>query len=109
MHLDVRDLRSFYTRTRLGRAARHSLGNAVAQFWDPKDLEGQTLVGFGFSTPLMKALAEKTRRSIALMPGQQGVIPWDSGKGNGAVLSEEVAWPIDTGVVDRLINGKRKA
>ena len=103
MHLDVRDLHSFYMRTRLGRATRSSLRSAVLQLWSPGDLEGQTLVGFGFSVPIMKSLSQKSRRSIALMPGQQGVIPWQSGQGNGAVLCEEIAWPIDTGSIDRLL------
>ena len=45
MHLDVQDLRNFYYREPLGRAAQRALRNKVLQFWP--DLSGQTIAGFG--------------------------------------------------------------
>ena len=103
MHLDVRDLKSFYTRTHLGRAARGWVRDAVTGLWDPAGVEGQTVLGFGFATPTLRPYLKHARRVIALMPGEQGVVAWPSGGENISVLGEERAWPIDTGSVDRLI------
>ena len=103
MHLDARDLKKFYLRTRLGRAARGFIRAAVNDLWSPDSLKGHTVLGFGFATPLMRPYLESARRVIALMPGQQGVIEWPSNGGNVAVLGEENAWPVQTGSVDRLI------
>ncbi len=103
MHLDARDLKKFYLRTGLGRAARGFIRAAVQDLWPSDGLKGQTVVGFGFATPLLRPYLEPARRVIALMPGQQGVIDWPTNGGNVAVLGEENAWPIQTGSVDRLI------
>lgn len=103
MHLDARDLKSFYLRTRLGRSARTSVRSAVLHLWPAEGVEGQTVLGFGFATPLLRPYLEPSRRTIALMPGQQGVIAWPPNAANVSVLGEENAWPVDTGSVDRLI------
>jgi len=103
MHLDVRDLRSFYIRTRLGRVARGSLGAALTRLWPVEEMNGLTMVGFGYATPLLRPYLTQARRVMALMPGQQGVIHWPAESDNVAVLSEETLWPIETGAVDRLL------
>lgn len=101
MHLDVLDLRNFYYRTRLGRAAQAAVRAQVLRFWP--ETEGQTLVGFGFAVPLLRPYLGSARRVIGLMPGPQGVMPWPGGMPNVSVLCEETQWPIATGHVDRLI------
>ena len=103
MHLDVLDLRSFYYRTRLGWTTRNSIRATVEDIWPVSEVEGQTVVGFGFAAPILRPFLPHARRVSALMPGQQGVMPWPRGADNMAVLTEEVFWPIDTGSVDRLI------
>lgn len=101
MHLDVLDLRSFYYRTGLGRAAQRAIREQVRSVWP--DTKGMTLVGFGFATPLLRPFLGEAERVISLMPGQQGVMPWPPGEPNLSVLCEETLWPIETGSVDRLI------
>lgn len=101
MHLDVVDLRNFYYRTRLGRAAQAAVRNQMLDLWP--EAQGQTVLGFGFAVPLLRPFLPDARRVIALMPGQQGVMPWPAGMANVSVLSEETLWPIETGHVDRLI------
>ncbi|MEM6637906.1 MAG: methyltransferase domain-containing protein [Pseudomonadota bacterium] len=101
MHLDVLDLRNFYYRTGLGRAAQKSVRGCLQQLWP--DAEGQTVLGFGFAVPLLRPYLGAARRVTALMPAQQGVMPWPAGLENISVLSEEVQWPVQTGSVDRLI------
>ena len=101
MHLDVRDLRAFYYRTRLGRAAQAAIRDRLAEAWgDPK---GLTVAGDGFAAPLLRPFLGRARRVIALMPGPQGVMPWPAGEPNVSVLCEETRWPLETGRVDRLV------
>ncbi len=101
MHLDVHDLRDFYYRSALGRAAQKVIRAQVQAFWP--EAKGQTMAGFGFAVPLMRPYLGHARRVIGLMPGPQGVMPWPAGQPNVSVLCEETMWPIETGHVDRLI------
>lgn len=101
MHLDVLDLRSFYYRTGLGRTVQRVLRERVRALWS--DTEGMTVVGFGFSAPLLRPFLGASERVIALMPGQQGVMPWPANEPNLSVLCEETLWPLENESVDRLI------
>jgi SAM-dependent methyltransferase len=101
MHLDVLDLRNFYYRSALGRAAQKVVRGEVVRLWP--DVHGQTVVGFGFAAPLLRPFLGHARRVTALMPGPQGVMPWPPGQANVSVLCEETLWPVDTGSVDRLV------
>ena len=101
MHLDVLDLRSFYYRTGLGRAAQRAMQEQIDVLWP--DTKGLNMAGFGFAAPLMRPHLEKARRVIALMPGQQGVMRWPRNGPNVATLVEETLWPIEAGSIDRLI------
>lgn len=101
MHLDVLDLRNFYYRTGLGRAAQRAIRDQVVSLWP--EAKGQTVVGFGFAVPLLRPYLGEARRVIGLMPGQQGVMPWPAGTDNVSVLTEETQWPIPNGMVDKLV------
>ena len=74
MHLDVQDLRNFYYRSALGRAAQASMRRRLQELWP--EAQGQTVVGFGFAAPLLRPYLKDARRVITLMPAPQGVIPW---------------------------------
>lgn len=101
MHLDVQDLRNFYYRSTLGRAAQKVIRDQLVEMWP--EAHGQTVLGFGFAVPLLRPYLSDARRVIALMPGPQGVMPWPAGQPNVSVLCNETRWPIETGHVDRLI------
>lgn len=101
MHLDVQDLRNFYYRSTLGRAAQASIRTRMLELWP--EAKGQTVAGFGFAVPLLRPYLADARRVIALMPAPQGVMPWPAGQPNVSVLSEETMWPLETGHVDRLV------
>jgi SAM-dependent methyltransferase len=101
MHLDVQDLRGFYYRTRLGRAAQRSIRDCVQTLWP--HARGQTVLGFGFAVPLLRPYLSDARRVIALMPGPQGVMAWPQGMPNVSVLCEETLWPIETGSADKVL------
>lgn len=101
MHLDVLDLRTFYYRTRLGRAAQGAIRGQMVSLWPPQ--KGQCVVGFGFAVPLLRPYLATARRVIGLMPGPQGVMPWPAGMANVSVLCGETLWPLESGSVDRLV------
>jgi len=101
MHLDVQDLRNFYYRSTLGRAAQASVRGRMLEMWP--EAQGQTVAGFGFAVPLLRPYLRDARRVIALMPGPQGVMPWPAGQPNVSVLTEETRWPIETGHIDKLV------
>lgn len=101
MHLDVQDLRNFYYRSTLGRAAQKAVRDEVRALWP--EAKGQTVAGFGFAVPLLRPYLGEARRLISLMPAPQGVMPWPAGQPNVSVLCEETLWPVDTGHIDRLL------
>ncbi|QMU58935.1 MAG: hypothetical protein GKR98_12485 [Boseongicola sp.] len=101
MHIDVLDLRTFYYRTRLGRAAQRAIRDQVVTMWP--DASGQTVVGFGFAVPLLRPFRSSAGRIVALMPGPQGVMPWPANQPNVSVLCEETIWPVETDSVEKLV------
>ncbi len=103
MHLDVQDLRNFYYRSTLGRSAQKSVRDKVMALWPPARSKGQTVAGFGFAVPLLRPYLPTARRVIGLMPAPQGVMPWPAGMPNVSALVEETIWPLENGVVDKLV------
>lgn len=101
MHLDVLDLRAFYYRSALGRAAQKVIRAELVALWP--EAAAQTVVGYGFAVPLLRPYLDSARRVIGLMPGPQGVMPWPAGRPNVSVLCEETLWPLETGAVDKLV------
>ncbi|WP_282157062.1 class I SAM-dependent methyltransferase [Shimia thalassica] len=101
MHLDVQDLRNFYYRSTLGRAAQKAVRDEVLMLWP--EAKGMTVAGYGFAVPLLRPYLPDARRVIGLMPAPQGVMPWPAGMPNVSVLCEETLWPIETGHLDRLV------
>lgn len=103
MHLDVLDLRNFYYRTKLGRVVQKAVRDKLVALWPAEQMHGQTMAGYGFAVPLLRPYLDSARRVIALMPAEQGVMPWPAGMPNVSVLCEQVQWPLETGMVDRLV------
>ena len=101
MHLDVHDLRNFYYRSALGRAAQKVIRDQLVEMWP--DAKGMTVAGFGFAVPLLRPYLASARRVIGLMPAPQGVMPWPAGQPNVSLLCEDTLWPVATGSVDRLV------
>ena len=50
MHLDVNDLRDFYYRSALGRAAQRVIRDGLRALWP--DVKGQAVAGYGFAAPV---------------------------------------------------------
>jgi len=101
MHLDVHQLRDFYYRSQLGRAAQKGVRDQLAARWG--NVRGLTLVGYGFAVPLLRPFLGVAERVIGLMPGPQGVMHWPADTANHSVLCDEARWPLANDSVDRLV------
>ena len=101
MHLDVLDLRNFYYRSPLGRAAQSVIRTELVELWP--QVTQQNVVGFGFAAPLLRPFLADAQRVVSLMPGPQGVMPWPSGQPNISVLCEDTLWPLPSGQADKLV------
>ncbi len=101
MHLDVVELRRFYSSTQLGRMAQRTIRERLRGFWP--NVKGQTVVGFGYAAPFMRPFLDEASRTMCLMPAQQGVCAWPSEGPNLATLVEETLWPLPGGFADRLV------
>src|SRR5436305_14761187 len=100
MPSDVVDLRDFY-RTALGQVARRMIRRAVQRIWP--DLHGHRLLGIGYATPFLSALAPDTERTVGLMPASLGVLRWPPDGRNAAVLAEEGELPFADYSIDRVL------
>ncbi|MCB1390637.1 MAG: methyltransferase domain-containing protein [Rhodobacteraceae bacterium] len=101
MHLDVHQLRDFYYRSQLGRAAQKGVRDRIIERWG--NTAGLTLVGYGFAVPLLRPFLGIAERVIGLMPGPQGVMHWPADGANHSVLCDEARWPLANDSVDRLV------
>ncbi|WP_374660051.1 class I SAM-dependent methyltransferase [Phenylobacterium sp.] len=100
MRRDVLELRQFYA-TPLGRAAREMVSRKVLETWgDARDLD---VLGLGYATPVLSAIAPAARRVVAAMPAQQGVELWPLEGRNLACLAEEDALPFQNAFFDRIL------
>lgn len=100
MHIDVIDLRDFYS-SPLGQVARRLIGHKLRARWP--DVTGLTVIGVGYATPYLGVFAAEAARLGAIMPAAQGVVHWPSEAPFHTVLSDDAALPLPDGSVDRLL------
>ncbi len=100
MHLDVIDLRDFYS-SLVGRIVSRFVGDALANVM-PDGPYG-SLAGVGFATPYLGVFEDKVERLAALMPAPQGVIDWPSDQPSKTALVEEDRLPLPDASVDLVI------
>ena len=103
MQPDVIDLRRYYASAPGDRARRKILAR-LKDLWP--DTTGQRVLGFGYATPFLPAIADGAERVMAFMPGRQGVEHWGpdgSGGRNHVALTEEAALPLPDSAVDRIL------
>ena len=99
MLLDVRDLAEFYEAP-IGLAARLLIQRRLKLLWP--DLKGRRVLGYGFAVPYLRPWLPEAERAVALMPAQQGVIAWPSGR-NLAALGDDDALPFPDAFFDRIL------
>jgi len=100
MASDVVDLRDFY-RSVLGQVARRMIRRAIQRVWP--DLRGMRLLGIGYATPFLSAMAGETERTIAVMPATLGVLRWPPEGRNLVTLAEEGELPFADYSIDRVV------
>jgi SAM-dependent methyltransferase len=100
MASDVVDLRDFY-RTGLGQIARRVIRQAIRRVWP--DLRGMRLLGIGYPTPFLAAIAAETERTVALMPASLGVLQWPPDGPNVVALGDEGELPFADYSIDRVL------
>lgn len=100
MASDVVDLRDFY-RGALGQVARRMIRRAVQRMWP--DMRGVRLLGLGYPTPFLTALAGDTERTVAVMPSSLGVLGWPADAANLVALADEAELPFADYSIDRVL------
>jgi SAM-dependent methyltransferase len=100
MRRDVVELRQFYAGP-LGRAARDMLSRKLTETWG--DAAGLDVLGLGYPAPMLEPFG-KARRTVAVMPAEQGVEAWPSfGPGNRTCMAHENALPFPNALFDRVL------
>lgn len=97
---DVVDLREFYI-SPLGRVVRGLLRGHLARIWP--DVRGETVLGLGYATPLLRPWLGKAGRLLALMPAGQGVAYWPKEGPNIVALADGTQWPLPDESINRLV------
>lgn len=100
MHLDAIDLKEFYGAP-LGHVVRRLLNARLRARWG--DVKGARVFGLGFATPYLGGFRGEAASLGALMPAEQGVIPWPDGRANLTGLVEETALPLPDECADHVL------
>ena len=100
MRRDVLELRRFYA-TPKGCAVRAMVSRKIGEAWG--DAAGLDVLALGYATPFLDGLRAAPRRTVAAMPGQQGVEAWPAGQRNLACLADEFALPLPNALFDRVL------
>lgn len=100
MRVDVLALQRFYA-SPLGDAARRMAARRLEAIWPHAD--GLDMLGLGYATPYLEKYRIGARRTVALMPAEQGAEHWPAGAPSLTALSEEARLPFIDSVFDRVL------
>lgn len=100
MRVDVLALQRFYS-SPLGEAVRRAAMRRLSALWP--EAAGLDLLGVGYPLPFLDRYRASARRTVAMMPAEQGVEPWPAGAAVLAVLAEEARLPFMDAVFDRVL------
>lgn len=100
MFIDAGELWSFYAAP-LGHTVRRLLGTRLRARW--RHIEGETLYGLGYASPLMGSFRGEASRIGSFMPAPQGALVWPHSGDSLTVLVDVENLPLPDASVDRLI------
>lgn len=101
MRQDGVSLQRFYDSS-LGEAAARTLRTKLTDLWG--GASGLSMLGLGYSLPLLDAFAATTSCCIAALPKEYGPVSWSStGRGNAALSVNEQRLPFHDETFDRII------
>jgi len=102
MHMDVVDLREFYS-SRLGKAAERSISMALSGVWDANSTKNIRLLAMGYPVPWLDRFSADTQSCLALMPAHQGAVHWPVGKPSCTALVFDDDLPLPDSSVDMIL------
>jgi SAM-dependent methyltransferase len=100
MRVDVLALQRFYA-SPLGEAARRAASRRLSALWPHAD--GLDVLGIGYPTPYLGALRASARRTVVMMPAEQGAEPWPAERTVLTALADEARLPFMDAVFDRVL------
>ena len=100
MRVDVLALQRFYA-SPLGEAVRRAATRRLGALWP--NVEGLDLLGIGYPVPYLGKVRESTRRTVLMMPAEQGVEPWPAEAPGLAALADDCRLPFMDAVFDRVL------
>jgi len=101
MRQDADTLKNFYA-SPLGQTAGRLLSERVAALW-PNAID-LSVLGYGYTLPVLEGRCGGARRVIAAMPEEQGAKQWSFNRhGNTSVLTPEDRLPFEDQQFDRAI------
>lgn len=100
MRVDVLALQRFYA-SPLGEVARRAGARRLAALWP--NVAGLDVLGIGYGAPYLEHCRQSARRTIAVMPAEQGVEPWPASGPCASLLAEEARLPLMDAVFDRVL------
>jgi SAM-dependent methyltransferase len=100
MQLDAIDLKDFYA-CPLGLVVRRLLGARLRARWT--ETRGARVFGLGFPTPYLGAYRGEAQVVGALMPAEQGVVPWPERAKNLTALVDEAELPLRDEQAERIL------
>lgn len=100
MRVDVFALQRFYA-SALGAAVRRAAARRLAALWP--NTEGLDILGVGYASPYLESFRDSARRTVALMPAEQGAEPWPAQSRRLSCLTDEARLPLMDAVFDRVL------
>lgn len=100
MRVDVLALQRFYA-SPLGQAAHRAASRRLAALWPSAN--GLDVLGVGYPNPYLGRFSAGARRTVAVMPAEQGVEPWPTDGLVLSVLADETRLPFMDAVFDRVL------
>jgi SAM-dependent methyltransferase len=100
MHVDIVDLRAFYS-SLLGRLTDRSIAAALESVW--AGLPNERLVGLGYTLPWLERFGAGADRVIAFMPATQGAVRWPSDGPSATALVFDEELPLSDSSIDRML------
>ncbi|MBL4721352.1 MAG: methyltransferase domain-containing protein [Alphaproteobacteria bacterium] len=100
MWTDVVDLNEFY-HSPLGQTARRIIRPRIRALWP--NVRGMTVLGLGYAAPYLTPFRKEAARTLAVMPPNQGAMPWPRRERGLVCLADEVELPFEDLSIDRLL------
>lgn len=100
MHLDVIEIRDFYT-GRLGQKVRQHIAMQIDAHW--RQERGQSIAGVGYTSPYLEPYLADNFDVFSLSPAGQGGVIWPTDGPLRSVLIDEYAFPVEAQSFDYIL------